>query len=235
MRKIALIAAAVLMASPATATEVYSNNFDAENGGNSALNYNSFNGLTVTDGTVDLVRSGDYGIACAGGGGSCVDLDGSTSNSGLTSSNSFAFGAGDRVSLSWLFSGNQRQLPADSFNVRFGLDSVTSGTYGFNSSVFGSFSGAFSNDALSVSIAGIQPDFAFTDFEFYFVADNPGAVTFSFEDFGNDNIGIVIDDVSLNIGGAVPEPSTWAMMILGFGAVGAAARRRKSAAGLLEQ
>ncbi|MDR6788218.1 hypothetical protein J2Y58_001576 [Sphingomonas sp. BE138] len=30
--------------------------------------------------------------------------------------------------------------------------------------------------------------------------------------------------------GAVPEPATWAMMILGFGVVGAALRRRKTAA-----
>ena len=35
-----------------------------------------------------------------------------------------------------------------------------------------------------------------------------------------------LDNLSLT---AVPEPSTWAMMIVGFGLVGAAARRRKSA------
>ena len=40
------------------------------------------------------------------------------------------------------------------------------------------------------------------------------------------------DSLTINIGtaippGAVPEPSTWAMLILGFGAVGGALRRRK--------
>jgi PEP-CTERM motif len=34
-----------------------------------------------------------------------------------------------------------------------------------------------------------------------------------------------IDDIAVN---AVPEPSTWAMMLLGFGAIGFAMRRRKS-------
>ncbi|MFN7174747.1 MAG: PEPxxWA-CTERM sorting domain-containing protein [Thermaurantiacus tibetensis] len=35
--------------------------------------------------------------------------------------------------------------------------------------------------------------------------------------------------VSLAIAGAVPEPATWAMLIAGFGLVGAAARRRRQA------
>lgn len=34
----------------------------------------------------------------------------------------------------------------------------------------------------------------------------------------------------LSVSGAVPEPATWAMMILGFGAVGGAMRRRQSVA-----
>lgn len=37
-----------------------------------------------------------------------------------------------------------------------------------------------------------------------------------------------LSEVTLT-GGAVPEPTTWAMMIMGFGAVGAALRRRRSA------
>ena len=35
-----------------------------------------------------------------------------------------------------------------------------------------------------------------------------------------------IDNVAVN--SAVPEPATWAMMLLGFGAVGFSARRRRS-------
>lgn len=49
-------------------------------------------------------------------------------------------------------------------------------------------------------------------------------------DFGADD-GLAIDDFSLTpvfATGAVPEPATWAMMIAGFGAVGAAMRRRRN-------
>ncbi|MDZ7588255.1 MAG: PEPxxWA-CTERM sorting domain-containing protein [Parasphingorhabdus sp.] len=44
----------------------------------------------------------------------------------------------------------------------------------------------------------------------------------------------VIDPIPYNAGyvplgaGAVPEPATWAMMIFGFGAIGAAARKRRT-------
>lgn len=45
--------------------------------------------------------------------------------------------------------------------------------------------------------------------------------------------GLAFDGLALNdvpIGGAIPEPSTWAMLILGFGAAGAAMRRRQRTA-----
>lgn len=50
--------------------------------------------------------------------------------------------------------------------------------------------------------------------------------------FGGSANFIVFDDVTLGSAtpgqqGAVPEPATWAMMLLGFGAVGFAMRRRK--------
>jgi hypothetical protein len=37
-----------------------------------------------------------------------------------------------------------------------------------------------------------------------------------------------VDNVFLDITTAVPEPATWAMMILGFGLVGGAMRRPKT-------
>jgi hypothetical protein len=41
------------------------------------------------------------------------------------------------------------------------------------------------------------------------------------------NIGALIDRSNIP-GGAVPEPSTWAMMLLGFGGIGAMVRRRRN-------
>lgn len=48
----------------------------------------------------------------------------------------------------------------------------------------------------------------------------------SFIGSGDSNAGVLLDAVSVN---AVPEPTSWAMMILGIGAVGAALRRQRPA------
>jgi hypothetical protein len=230
MRHLVLTAlAATAFAAPASAAIVYSNNFDAENGGNTQTNYNSFNGLTVTGGTVDLVKSGDFGIICAGGSGACVDLDGSTNDAGLVSSNSYAFTAGQRVTLSLDFSGNQRNAPPpDAFTIDFNFSGPVSGTYGFNSSFTGLLDfGSFTNlTSLNVTVSGVAPNFAMTGVTFFFNAANGGSATFGLQDAGNDNIGIVVDNLSLDIGAPVPEPAAWAMMIAGFGLAGTALRRR---------
>ena len=39
----------------------------------------------------------------------------------------------------------------------------------------------------------------------------------------------LLDGVTMNAVGGVPEPATWAMMILGIGGIGAMARRRRAA------
>jgi hypothetical protein len=58
---------------------------------------------------------------------------------------------------------------------------------------------------------------------FSFTSNNIASVVFSGSQFGVDNF-------SYTLNGAVPEPATWALMILGFGAVGGAMRRRQSVA-----
>jgi hypothetical protein len=42
--------------------------------------------------------------------------------------------------------------------------------------------------------------------------------------------GVDADSIVINIGGAVPEPSTWAMMLLGFAGIGAMTYRRRNSA-----
>ena len=74
---------------------------------------------------MDLVHSGDFGITCFGGAGSCVDLDGSTNASGTLNSVSFAFSAGQSVTLSWELSGNQRGGGPDEFNAGFTFGGTT--------------------------------------------------------------------------------------------------------------
>ena len=58
-----------------------------------------------------------------------------------------------------------------------------------------------------------------------FVAPTAGVLNLYYWDSNNgDNTG----SIAFNIGTAVPEPATWGMMILGFGAVGAGLRRRSA-------
>jgi hypothetical protein len=47
----------------------------------------------------------------------------------------------------------------------------------------------------------------------------------------NDSLGGYVDNIKLETG-AVPEPATWAMMIMGFASIGAALRRRRPAVAL---
>ncbi len=44
---------------------------------------------------------------------------------------------------------------------------------------------------------------------------------------GASNDSFALDDLRFTTGGAIPEPTTWAMMVIGFGGVGAMIRRRQ--------
>jgi hypothetical protein len=228
MKYLGLIVLAAVVAAPAQAAVVYSNNFESENGGAGALNYNSFNGLTVSDGTVDLV-GGSFGITCSPAGGLCVDLDGSSSNSGvLASTNVFAFGANQRVTLSFALSGSQI-FGIDDTVAALRLSSpqlLTSTGYTHNGSVIDQ--GPSTADTLTLPI-GTASVASFGQFTLFFRSSQAGQVRFDFSTTSNDNVGAVLDDVSLSVADAVapvPEPTTWALMIGGFGMAGAAVRRR---------
>lgn len=68
---------------------------------------------------------------------------------------------------------------------------------------------------------------AFQYFNFSFTAAASSSPTLLQFTFRQDPAYWNIDDISVQgLAGAIPEPATWGMMILGFGAIGATMRRR---------
>ena len=111
-------------------------------------------------------------------------------------------------------------------------------TLTFDYAAFGAGSDQISLYLNGTQIGGILPvavnDSAngFLPYLINFIA--PGPVTIRFFSDGAPNADGVIDNVLLTgpVAGGVPEPSTWAMMLLGFGAIGASMRYRRRKASL---
>lgn len=236
MKKYLFATAALMLATPGNSATVLSENFDAENGGNTALQYSGFTNFNV-DGGVDLISSGGFSISCVGGSGSCVDIDGSPGPGALESISSFAFNIGDIVKLSVDLSGNQRNGSTDEFGLFFDFLSDTAITNGG----FNFFGSDFVADPTAMFLAGNQYGFSslvngndpFSTRSLFFTAASAGSLTFRIDSPSADNVGPVIDnvllDISPQVAGAVPEPATWAFMIFGFGAIGGAMRRQRKA------
>jgi hypothetical protein len=213
--------AALVLAPTAANAQNFNDNFDSEGTPGSHLNYSGFANFTTT-GQVDLVASPDYGIIC---GGKCVDLDG-TSGPGAMLSNAIAFTAGHTVKISFDVGGSQRSSASDSFSFAALFGSPT-GVNALNTlSGFPSAPALVGNFANVTSISYgtmIAGNAGFTTYSLFFTPTASGTLQLSFGTTSADNIGPLLDNVSVV---AVPEPAAWGMMIGGFGLAGMAVRRR---------
>ncbi len=159
---------------------------------------------SVSAGSVDVIGTGFYDFYP--GQGNYVDLNGSTGAIGALTSNTI-FGAG-------------------TYTLTFTLGGSTGGGGNIDPSSkttrvsFGDF----------VQDITLAPDAGLTSQSFTFTTTG-GNLVFTSLSGGNSNVGNILDNVQ--VASAVPELSTWAMMLIGFGGIGFFAYRqskKKSAA-----
>ena len=162
------------------------------------------NAWKVVSGTVDWI--GNYWASPSPGGGS-VDLDGNSV--GAISQTLFDLAAGT-YKVTFALSGNP-DGPPPSKSLQVSVTGSAAQDYA-HPVVLGSGSVNYSIESYIFTWGGGDATLKFASLTG--PQDNP-------------YYGPVIGDVSIS---AVPEPSTWAMMILGFLAVGFVAYRRKSGA-----
>lgn len=99
----------------------------------------------------------------------------------------------------------------------------------FTSAEFNLFNAQGSTSSVAITVNGVTQNFALGNGQNFFGIQATGGDTISSIAFNTNGSGVA-DLRQLRIGGvsaAVPEPATWALMLLGFGAVGASLRRRR--------
>lgn len=190
---------------PASAAVVYSEGFA---GGGSYTNYvagSTFDGFTVTSGSVDLI--GTYWQASPGGAGS-VDLDGLSPGS-IKLTNDLTLAAGS-YELSFYLSGHPDGGPTTkTVEVSVG----NSGPIDFTYTITPAGTPAQDHDHMNYVLEHV-----------FFTTT--GSTPLSFTSLDKDSAyGPVIGSLSIS---TVPEPSTWAMMGLGFLGLGFLAYRRRN-------
>lgn len=209
-------AAIALIASGAGAVTVPNGDFEAGNTGfTSAYKYgpNANDLSTMGEDTYSVVDNAQfshssfvrYGDHTSGEGLYLVANAAVTANTTVYASSSIAVIAGKTYTFGGFFSNAYPDSPAQ-IDFRVSLDGGPAASIGSYTIAAG---------------AGVWNSASFT-----FNSGTATSVVLSFVDLnlagGGNDFGI--DDITLT--GAVPEPATWGLMLVGFGLVGFAARRR---------
>lgn len=206
----AMLAAVVPTVSPSALTiiTVFSDGFDAENGGVGAESYAGFANWTVSNGSVDLIGNGFHDLLP--GHGLYVDMDGSTNDAGRLTSRTFSLVPGE-YQIVMTVAGNQRGAGTDTIAVGVTLDGT-----GF----LGEATYSMPSDT----------DFNFVGYGLTVPAGPSVSMSFYIEGIGGDNVGLLLDTVSLERlvfdepPSAVPAPASAALLAVAIG--GLALRRR---------
>lgn len=200
IKRMSFVAAlCALLSVSASAGMMLSDDFNSENGGTYQLNYGGFTNWEVGGGTVDLIGVGSSWNWFPDH-KLYVDMDGSTGNAGkMTSRTAFDFIPGVTYVLSFDLAGNQRAATSETVRVQVAMGA------------------AFGEDY------SLSWDSPFTTFAETFSVAVPTSANLSFEGLGGDNVGMLLDNVSLSV---VPVPGAALLGVLGLGAAGVRLRKR---------
>jgi hypothetical protein len=197
------------LAGPASAGVLFSEDFSAATPGPHGLGQIPGTQFSVDNLNVDIigVLNGSFFGCSDNPGGNCLDLVGEENGGGVQS------------------------IPT--FNLKAG--SVYTLTFGEN--LQGYAPGSSATTQIQVSLGTLSQDLTFNG-----GINTPTTVTFkpttnqsnailAFETLVPADAvhGAVIDHVQLSVSGGVPEPATWAMMLIGVAGLGGLARRRRAA------
>ena len=178
-----------------------------------ASDFNGFSQFDVADGTVDLVVGfhNGAGVACPGNTGGCVDLDGSSGNAGImTSKAAISFQPGFDYMLSLVLSGSRRGSATETDTVEIRI----------------------LNGILATQSVTKAPSEGYETYSYAFTVASNTSGQIQIENLGGDNIGLLLDSVTLTevaSSTAVPLPATLPLLAAGLGLLGYAGRRKKAA------
>jgi hypothetical protein len=222
MRKVFLLAATAVLATAATpamaANLIVNGDFEASSSGPTDIQGWAIGPAIPNPDAIVLVKGSDYT--------NCCNVVAAGSSSAALANHFATFGAGQTDNLGqYLY--QTVDLKPGSYTLGFDWGAIQ-GTQSLQVSIFDFASNAFIFDNASNLISqtgGQNLDTLFATHSISF-STKGGLLGFGFSNQNSQtfNVDGFLDNVTLS---AVPEPTTWAMMILGLGFVGAGLRRQR--------